>query len=59
MSAASHYLYRLVPSRPDMISGGPTESEAKIIDRHFEYLQGLVRNAGLPSGSESILRKDF
>ena len=48
MSAASDYLYRLVPSRPDMISGGPTESEAKIIDRHFEYLQGLV-SAGPPS----------
>lgn len=42
MSAASHYLYRLMPGRVDMIIAGPTESEAKIIDRHFEYLQSLV-----------------
>jgi hypothetical protein len=42
MSAASHYLYRLQPTRLDMIAAGPTEAEAEIVGQQFAYLQRLV-----------------
>jgi hypothetical protein len=42
MSAASHYLYRLQPTRADMIAAGPTEAEAEIVGQQFAYLQRLV-----------------
>ena len=38
------YIYQLKPARADMLSGsGPTETEAEIIARHFDYLSGLHR----------------
>ena len=36
------FLYRLRPTRPTMLVEGPTEREAAIIGRHFEYLSRLV-----------------
>ena len=36
------YLYLLRPTRPEMLSAGPTETEAAIVQRHFEYLQRLA-----------------
>jgi uncharacterized protein YciI len=46
-----HYLYRIQPARPAMLSDGPTEEEEEITTRHFEYLQdltmrGVVKLAG-------------
>ena len=43
MIAVSHYLYRLVPSRPDMLVTGRTEAEAEIVDQHFAYLERLTK----------------
>jgi len=45
------YLYRIQPSRPEMLSDGPTEEETEIVSRHFVYLndlasQGIVLLAG-------------
>jgi len=45
------FLYRLQPARIDMLTGGPTEREARIISEHFAYLkrlteQGTVLMAG-------------
>ena len=36
------FLYRIQPTRPGMLTDGPTEHEAAITDEHFRYLQALV-----------------
>jgi uncharacterized protein YciI len=51
MSSVTHYLYTIHPSRPEMLTHGPTPEEAEIIARHFAYLkefteQGIVVLAG-------------
>ena len=51
MSDVTHYLYRIQPSRPEMLTHGPTPEEAEIISQHFVYLkqlteQGVVVLAG-------------
>ncbi|MBL1217871.1 MAG: hypothetical protein D8M59_10295 [Planctomycetes bacterium] len=38
------YLYRVQPTRTEMLSEGPTEDEAAIVQAHFEYLQRLTRD---------------
>lgn len=45
------FLYRIRPTRPDMLTDGPTEHEARIVGEHFAYLsalteQGVVLMAG-------------
>ena len=45
------FIYRIQPTRPDMLSAGPTEREAELAGQHFEYLrrlaeQGVVLLAG-------------
>ena len=51
MSDVTHYLYRIQPSRPEMLTHGPTPEEAEIVSQHFVYLkqlteQGVVVLAG-------------
>jgi uncharacterized protein len=36
------FLYRIQPARLEMLTEGPTEREASIVNQHFEYLQKLV-----------------
>lgn len=36
------YLYRIHPTRPAMLTAGPTPREAAIVSEHFAYLQNLV-----------------
>ncbi len=36
--AAPQHLYRLRPSRIEMLTSGPTPDEERIIGEHFEYL---------------------
>ena len=36
------YLYRIQPTRPDMLREGPTEDESRIVSAHFDYLKGLT-----------------
>jgi len=36
------FLYRLQPTRLEMLTKGPTERETSIISDHFGYLQKLV-----------------
>lgn len=38
------YLYRIQPTRPEMLSEGSTEREDKIVEEHFYYLQNLREN---------------
>src|SRR5882672_12017314 len=41
MSEVTHYLYKIQPTRLEMLTQGPTPAEAEIISRHFAYLQQL------------------
>lgn len=36
------FLYRIRPSRPGMLTDGPTDAEGALIDRHFAYLKELT-----------------
>ncbi|HZZ19755.1 MAG TPA: YciI family protein [Opitutaceae bacterium] len=36
------FIYRIVPTRPEMILSGPTEEERAAITAHFEHLEGLA-----------------
>jgi len=38
----SQFLYRIHPTRLGMLTKGPTEREAAIVDRHFAYLKDLM-----------------
>ena len=52
MSEVTHYLYRIQPTRLEMLTHGPTAEEAEIVTQHFPYLQRLTEQgvvlAGLP-----------
>lgn len=41
------YLYRIVATRPAMLTEGPTPTEADIMSRHFSYLQELLARGTL------------
>ncbi|MFG0252948.1 MAG: YciI family protein [Phycisphaerales bacterium JB038] len=41
MPEATQHLYRLQPTRIDMLETGPTAREGAIIEEHFAYLQRL------------------
>lgn len=36
-----YYLTILRPARAGMLTGGPTDDEARAVARHFDYLRGL------------------
>jgi uncharacterized protein len=44
MSEAKQYLYRIIPTRPNMLSEGLTLQESEVIAKHFVYLQKLIRD---------------
>ena len=37
----NQYLYRIKPTRPEMLSVGPTPDETQSTEQHFVYLQQL------------------
>ena len=37
----AQFIYKLTPTRPDMLSDGPTDKENEVIENHFDYLSGL------------------
>ena len=41
------YIYKIQPVRPDMLSQGATEDEARITAEHFAYLQRLLEDGTL------------
>ena len=41
MADTLQFLYRIVPTRLEMLVSGPTEREIAIIDAHFAHLQKL------------------
>jgi len=56
MSEVTHYLYRIQPSRLEMLTQGPTPAEAEIISRHFAYLQQLTEQGAGDLGSRRLAR---
>ena len=42
MADTPQFLYRIVPTRPEMLVSGPTEREMQIIDVHFAHLRKLA-----------------
>ncbi|MCP4545284.1 MAG: hypothetical protein GY835_02320 [bacterium] len=42
MNTSKQYIYRIKPTRSDMLETGPTEREAALVGEHFEYLQRLT-----------------
>jgi uncharacterized protein len=37
------FLYRIQPTRPEMLTEGPREEEAALVSKHFAYLQELAK----------------
>ncbi|TDP01840.1 YciI family protein [Marinomonas balearica] len=49
--STNQFIYKIVPTRPDMLTSGPTDDEAVVLKQHYEYLRdlterGIVRIAG-------------
>jgi uncharacterized protein YciI len=42
MTELRQFLYKLCPTRLDMVRIEPTDSEASILTQHFSYLKGLT-----------------
>ena len=42
MRETTQYLYRIIPTRLEMLTEGPTDEEAEITAQHFVYLKQLV-----------------
>jgi uncharacterized protein len=38
----AEFLYRVQPTRTNMLANGPTPAEEEVVGRHFAYLQGLA-----------------
>ena len=38
----TEFIYRIQPTRPDMLTDGGTDQENEIIQAHFDYLEALV-----------------
>ncbi|MCP4423628.1 MAG: hypothetical protein GY803_03960 [Chloroflexi bacterium] len=41
MSNSQQFLYKIQPTRPEMLSEGATEAESAIVSQHFNYLKDL------------------
>jgi uncharacterized protein YciI len=41
--AMPQFIYRIQPTRMAMLTGAPTETEARVVAEHFQYLQDLTR----------------
>lgn len=38
------FIYRVTPTRAEMLSQGPSSDEAAVLERHFSYLEGAAGN---------------
>jgi len=47
MTERKQYLYRIDPSRPEMLSQGMTDEESRVMKQHYEYMQHLLRQGHL------------
>lgn len=42
MMETKQFIYRIMPTRLEMLTDGPTERESEITSQHFAYLKDLV-----------------
>jgi uncharacterized protein YciI len=42
MNEMKQFLYKIQPSRPAMLTDGPTSEEGRIVSEHFNYLKDLT-----------------
>ena len=42
MASCSEYLYKIQPTRPEMLIDGLSEEEERLVQEHFEYLRDLA-----------------
>ena len=54
MAEKSQFLYRIVPTRPEMLVSGPTERESAVIDAHFVHLQKLAADGVLLMAGRTV-----
>jgi uncharacterized protein YciI len=54
---SAEFLYRIVPTRPEMLTGGPTTAEIAATQAHFAYLEA-AKNVGVVLGAGRTLTKD-
>jgi uncharacterized protein YciI len=54
---AAEFLYRIQPTRPDMLKTGPTIQEAEATQAHFAFLEA-ARDAGVVFGAGRTLTTD-
>lgn len=47
MTESLEFLYKIKPTRPEMLTEGPTRQEAERVAQHFEYLKALLRDSKL------------
>jgi uncharacterized protein YciI len=47
MDEQLEFLYKIQPTRPAMLTEGPTEWESELVAQHFEYLKGLLEKGAL------------
>jgi uncharacterized protein YciI len=43
----SEFLYRIQPTRVEMLAEGPTREEERIVDAHYNYLKALTEKGVL------------
>lgn len=43
----NQYLYRIQPTRMEMLTEGATPRESELVSQHFQYLQGLMAQGSL------------
>ncbi len=54
MTETTQYLYRIQPTRPEMLTHGPTEMEAEVTSQHYQYLKGLLEKGVLILAGRSL-----
>lgn len=54
MADLPQFLYRIVPTRAEMLVGGPTAREMSIIEAHFAYLQKLAADGVLAMAGRTV-----
>jgi uncharacterized protein YciI len=47
MSDVTEFLYKIQPTRLEMLTEGPTAEEAAIVSQHFAYLKGLTEEGSV------------
>ena len=53
-----HYIYKIQPTRPGMLSEGPAEHERQAIGEHFAYLQRLASQGQLFMAGRTLVTDD-